>query len=47
MNSDSIVFMTDDDEEDEETQAKRRLLLKGQMLYMEDWDAALFLGTPM
>ena len=36
----------DQDEEDEET-VGRKLKLKGQMIFMDDWDAFLFLATPM
>jgi len=38
----------DDDDDDYDPDDKRRCLkLKGQMMFMEDWDAALFLGTPI
>ncbi len=35
------------DEEDDPDDTRRRLKMKGQMLHMADWDAVLFLGTPM
>ena len=38
-------ILTDDD--DEYDDKRRRLKMKGQMMYMSEWDAVLFLGTPM
>ena len=35
------------DEDDDPDDHRRRLKLKGQMMHMEEWDACLFLGTPM
>ena len=36
------------DEDDYDPDDKRRcLIIKGQMMFMEEWDAILFLGTPV
>ena len=40
----SNLYMT---EEDDPEDSRKRLKLKGQMMYMPDWDAVIFLGTPM
>ena len=35
---------SDDDDPDDKM---RRLRLKGQMIYMDEWEAIMFLGTPV
>ena len=37
------IFLDDDDEIDE----GRRITIKGQMLFMDSWDAIMFIGTPV
>ena len=47
----SVFVPADADSEDEGADLKvivqRYLTLKGQMLYMGDWDSIIFLGTPV
>merc|ERR1712038_2102515 len=38
--------MDEEDEDDLENQM-RRLRMKGQMIYMDEWEAIMFLGTPV
>ena len=38
---------TDDDDDYDPDDKRRCLKIKGQMMFMEEWDAALFLGTPV
>ena len=38
----------EDEDDDYDPDDKRRcLIIKGQMMFMEEWDAILFLGTPV
>ena len=39
------LYTEDDDTDPADT--TRKLRLKGQMIYMAEWDAVIFLGTPM
>ena len=40
----AYFLLTDEDDVEDST---RRLRLKGQMMFMQEWDAVIFLGTPV
>ena len=39
--------LAEDDDDYDPDDKRRCLIIKGQIMFMEEWDAALFLGTPV
>lgn len=45
--ADPDTSVTSDDHSSSDRSSARTLTLRGQMLFMDAWDALLFLGTPV